>query len=296
VLPIVEKTGFRVGKDFFLAHCPERIDPGNRHYDVSNIPRVLGGVTEKCLSKAYDFYKAIIDADIVRLSSVKAAEATKMVENIFRDVNIAMVNELAMSFDVMDIDITEVIKGASTKPFAFMPHYPGCGVGGHCIPIDPYYLIERARENGFVHRFLSLARDINKRMPDYTMKRLLDGLMSLGKNIREAKIAVLGLAYKPDVDDTRESPAFDIISELEKLDANFDIYDPFVADKSTAKNLDEALSGKDCAVLVTAHTEFKKMTADKLNENGIGLVIDGRNFLDKDSIKKAGIIYLGIGR
>ena len=161
-MPILKKSIV----EFYLSHCPERIDPGNKEYDISNLPRVVGGINKESSIKTCEFYKKIINAQILELKSVKAAEATKIRENTFRDINIAFVNEMAMSFDKAGIDILEVIKGASTKPFAFMPHYPGAGVGGHCIPVDPYYLIEKAKQIGFSHKFLNLAREINNNMPN----------------------------------------------------------------------------------------------------------------------------------
>ena len=278
-------------RKYLLAHCPERIDPGNRKFNVENIPRVVGGVDKESLDKAYSFYKLIIDAEITKLSSLKAAEATKIMENSFRDINIAFINEMAKSFDKLGIDILEVIKGASTKPFAFLPHYPGCGVGGHCIAVDPYYLIERAREDGFNHKFLLLAREINNSMPKYTVSKLLRGLREINKKIEDVKITVLGLAYKANIDDIRESPALKIIEELKKINANFIAYDPYLLERSDAKKLDEALSS-DVLIIATSHNEFLNIY-DRLKN--IKLIIDGRNCLDKEKIPK-NIIYKGIGR
>lgn len=295
VVSILEKSGLKLENDFYVAHCPERIDPGNKKWTVKNIPRVIGGVNEESTNIAHAFYKEILDADIVKLSTVKAAEAVKIVENTFRDINIAFVNELAKSFDKIDIDVMEVIKGASTKPFGFMPHYPGCGIGGHCIAVDPYYLIENAEKNGFNHRFLKLAREINNSMPEYTVQKVILGLNKAGMCIKDTNISVLGLAYKGGVDDTRESPAFPIIALLEKLGANLTIFDPFILNQSTVKTLGEALGKNDCIVIVTDHPEYKKLSAEVLKENGIKVVIDGRNILNKEQIRKTGIIYLGIG-
>jgi len=295
LLPILEKSGLKQN-DFYIAHCPERIDPGNREWNVRNIPRVVGGINQNSTKIAYEFYKIIINAEVIKLSNVKAAEAVKIVENTFRDVNIAFVNELAKSFDLIDIDILEVIKGASSKPFGFMPHYPGCGVGGHCIAIDPYYLIEKAEESGFSHRFLKVAREINNSMPEYTVKKIIQGLNKAKKIINGSRIVILGLAYKPDVEDTRESPAFPIIEELKKWGANLTIFDPYRLDLSNVKTLKEALHKKDCLVIVTSHKEFKKINPETIKENGIKVVVDGRNILDKNKIKQLGIVYEGIGR
>ncbi len=188
VKPILEQSGFRIGKDIFLGHCPERIDPGNKKWTIEKIPRVIGALSIKGLKKATIFYESIIDAPIKKLSSIEAAEATKIVENAFRDINIAFVNELAKSFDKLEIDVIEVIEAASTKPFAFMPHYPGSRVGGHCISIDPYYLIEKSKSEGFEHKFLELARSINKSMPEYTIQRIIEGLNEVGRCIKDTKI------------------------------------------------------------------------------------------------------------
>ena len=211
VSPIMEKSG----KKFLLAHCPERIDPGNNDFTIERIDRVVGGINKESSDRAYEFYDSIISSgSVIQLSNVKAAEATKMMENTFRDINIAFVNEMAKSFDKAGIDIVEVIKGASNKPFAFMAHYPGAGVGGHCIPVDPYYLIEKAKSIGFSHKFLSLAREINNSMPAYTVEVLENELKKLKASIKNAKVGVLGLAYKADVDDTRERAALKVIEIL----------------------------------------------------------------------------------
>lgn len=256
VKPILEKSGLKTGDDFILAFCPERIDPGNKKWNVMNIPRVVGTIPGDKVSIVADFYRSIIDADIQELSSIKAAEAVKIMENTFRDINIAFINEMAMSFDSLGIDILEVIKGASTKPFAFMPHYPGCGVGGHCIPVDPYYLIERAKSAGFTHNFLSLAREINNSMPKYAANRLVDALNAVGKSVKGTKVTVLGVAYKGSVGDDRESPSYKIIAELEKLGADLKIFDPYIPSKSNVKTLDEALD-TEAIILATDHPEFR---------------------------------------
>ncbi len=295
ILPILERTGLKGGKEFYLAHCPERIDPGNKIYTLNNLPRVVGALSKEGLKKAAEFYRSFIDVNVVEVSSIKAAEATKIIENAFRDINIAFVNELARCFDRIGVDVTEVIKGAATKPFAFMPHYPGCGVGGHCISVDPYYLIEKAKGFGFDHKFLSLAREINNSMPAYTISKMVNGLNELGKSVKGTKITVFGLAYKPNVDDIRESPALEIISDLKKMGADLKVYDPWLLNKSTVKELDQAL---DCEVFVlcTAHDKFTKMDLNLLKEKGVKLVIDGRNCLDKEKIEELGIMYKGIGR
>ena len=296
-IPILKKQKLDAYKnDVFVAHCPERIDPGNKKWTIENLPRVVGGITKEATKKAAEFYRGIIGAEVVELSSVKAAEATKIMENTFRDINIAFVNEMAQSFDKAGIDITEVIRGASTKPFAFMPHYPGAGVGGHCIAQDPYYMIERGRQLGFNHEFLKLAREINNSMPHYTVELLENELKKLKKPIRGAKVGILGLAYKANVDDVRESPSFEIINLLKTKNADVYVFDPHVKKGSNVKDIDELLNKSDYIILATDHKEFKEMDFIKLKKNKILVVIDGRNCLDKDKIKSMGILYHGIGR
>jgi len=240
VKTLLEKSGLKAGKDFYLSHCPERIDPGNKKWTIKNIPRVFGSISQKGADRTKEFYQSILEAEVTRVSNIETAEAIKVVENTFRDVNIALVNELAKSFDIMGINIVEVIKGAATKPYAFMPHYPGCGVGGHCIPVDPYYLIERGKKEGFEHSFLSLARSINNSMPSYTIERVVEGLNEIKKSVKGINIAVLGLAYKSEIDDMRGSPAIEIIDGLKKMGANITIYDPYILEKSTVQNLESA--------------------------------------------------------
>ncbi len=297
VLPILEEiSGLKAGEDFYLAHCPERINPGDGKWSVANIPRVVGSLEERGLEMALHFYRSIISAGIRPMGSLKEAESVKIVENSFRDVNIAFVNELAMSFSKLGIDITNVIAGASTKPFAYMPHFPGCGVGGHCIPVDPYYLIEYAHKNGFEHHFLRLARRINNYMPEFTVERVAEALNEKKIPLNGSKVVVLGLAYKGDIDDTRESPSFDIIKSLKRWGAEVSVFDPYIPDKSTAKSLEEALKGADAVILATPHSAFKEITPAFLSENKVGVLVDGRNFFAKDDFLEAGIVYKGIGR
>lgn len=297
VKPILEKSGFKASEDFFLGHCPERIDPGNKKFNVENIPRVLSCLSKQGTEKAKKFYEAIVCAEILVLDKVKDVEAVKVVENTFRDVNIAFVNELAKSFDKMGIDIGEVIKGASTKPFGFMPFYPGPGVGGHCIAQDPYYLIARAEKAGFKHKFLSLAREINESMPVYTVNLVEEALKKIGKKLDNASIAVLGLSYKPDVDDTRKSPALELVKILKKNKASVKVFDPWAEKQSNVKSLNEAVKDADVVVLVTHHSAFvEKISPDFLAQNGVKAVVDTRNVLDKKGIKEKGLVFRGIGR
>ncbi len=293
--PILEKSGLICGEDFYLCFCPERIDPGNKKFKLKDIPRVVGGINKESTERAMNFYNSILDSEVLALSSPEVAEAVKIMENTFRDINIAFVNEMAKSFDRLGIDITEVIRGASTKPFAFMPHYPGCGVGGHCISVDPYYLIEQASKKGFEHRFLRLAREINNSMPDYSVERVIEGLNEIGKSVRGTEISVLGLAYKGNVDDTRESPAFEIIEKLKKMNGSVKVFDPHIPEMSNFKTLDEALCC-ECIVIVTDHDELKNLDLNLVKERGVKVIIDGRNILDKEKVKELGIVYKGIGK
>lgn len=296
VLPILQKSGLTVERDFYLAHCPERINPGDKNWDVRTIPRVLGAAGPESLRRATSLYTKLIDAKITLMNSLKEAEAVKMVENAFRDVNIAFVNELAMSFDKAGIDLISVIKGAASKPFAFMAHYPGAGVGGHCIPVDPYYLIRYGEANGFEHRFLKTARSINDRMPAYTVSLLAQALRKKRKQLAHATVALLGLAYKRDIGDERESPAHDIRDLLEKRGVTVRTFDPHVLDTSTHATLDDAMQDVDAVLIATDHSAFRALTPFHFMRSGVDIVVDGRNCLRKDDFEKSGILYSGIGR
>ncbi len=296
VAPLLETGGRKAGVDFLLGHCPERIDPGNREWTLTNIPRVVGGFDATSTETTVAFYRELLEAEITPMTSLRVAEAVKIVENAFRDVNIAFVNELAKSFDKIGIDVVEVIAGAATKPFGFLPHYPGSGVGGECISVDPYYLIERAGRSGFDHRFLKLAREINSSMPGYTVQRVITGLNEVGRSVKGSQIAVLGVAYKPSVADTRGSPSLPILAELKALGARVMAFDPHVPEQSDAESLEGALEGSECVVIVTAHPEFGDLSPQLLRENGVRVLVDGRNLLSKADVQEAGIVYKGIGR
>ena len=295
-LPILERTSGIHRNEFDFAHCPERINPGDARWDVRSIPRVIGARTPRALERASALYGKLVDGKIHKMGSIKEAEAVKMVENSFRDINIAFVNELAMAFDKAGIDLVNVLNGASTKPFGFMAHYPGCGVGGHCIPVDPYYLIRYGAENGFEHRFLATARRINERMPAYTVKILEDELAKQNKELKGATVALLGLAYKKDVPDVRESPALVIEKLLHEKGARVRAYDPYVVRASGPRSLDQALANADAALIATDHTFFRTLSPDQFSSKGISLVVDGRNCLDKNAFAVSNVAYRGIGR
>lgn len=295
ILPILETSGLKGGTDFDLGHCPERINPGDSKWNVTNIPRNVGALTNKGAEKIVDFYRSFLEAPVNIMKNIKEAEATKILENCFRDVNIAFINEMACSFDRLGIDIINVIKGSSSKPFAFLPHYPGCGVGGHCIPVDPYYLIGAARNIGFNHELLKLSRKINRSMPQYTVKLLEEQLGKLGKKISGAKIGLLGLSYKGGVGDLRESPALEIKRILEEKGADLHTFDPYLKELSSAKSLFDLLNQVEAIIIATDHTDFKKISPKELKKMGVKVVIDGRNCLNKSSFAESKILYKGIG-
>ena len=296
VEPIFAKAGFVVGKDYELAHSPERINPGDPKWNVTNIPRVVGSFTKAGLALAVEFYEDIIDAKIMPMETIREAEAVKIVENSFRDINIAFVNELAKSFDRLDINITNVIKGASTKPYAFMAHWPSCGVGGHCIPVDPYYLIERAKASGFNHEFLKIARKINNSMPEYTVELMQDALNTIKLPLNGTTIGLLGISYKANVADLRESPFFQIVKQLKKHGADVITFDPHTPTHSTEKSLEDILEKSTALILVTDHSEFKTIDPALFKQHNVQIIIDGKNCLDKLEIESNDILYKGIGR
>ena len=297
LIPILEfESDLTVERDFYFAYCPERINPGDDRFTTRNIPRVIGGAGPHSLERALKVYKSILDADITPMGSLKEAEAVKMVENAFRDVNIAFVNELAMAFDREGIDLVNVINGAATKPFGFMAHYPGCGVGGHCIPVDPYYLIEYGRKHGFTHHLLMSARTTNNHMPHYTIKLLREAMYFCECDMNNTPIALLGLSYKRDIGDMRESPALEIRDLLQQEGARVQTFDPHCVDHASAKTLEAALEGVKAIIIATDHDEFRTLTPEFLEERGIRIVIDGRNCLDKKAFQDSSISYNGIGR
>jgi len=275
-------SGLLAGKDFHLAFSPEREDPGNPDSKVAKIPKVVGGLTPACLEAAVALYGTAVDK-VIPVSSCAAAEATKLTENIFRSVNIALVNELKMIYEKMGIDIWEIIAAAKTKPFGFMAFYPGPGLGGHCIPIDPFYLTWKAREFGMHTRFIELAGEVNASMPDYVIAKVVDALNRQGKAVRGSKILLLGVAYKADVDDIRESPSLVLIERLEALGAEVDYNDPYVPVIPVTRE-HAALAGRksrpigkdyDCLLVATAHGEYDGVA---LRDLGVP-VVDSRGIV-----------------
>lgn len=281
LLPLFEKRGLKVGEEFFLIFSPEREDPGRKDYTTKNTPKVVGGVTQRCLEIGVALYSKIVDK-VIAVSSPKAAEMTKLLENIYRSVNIALVNELKMLCHRMGIDIWEVIEAAKTKPFGFEAFYPGPGLGGHCIPVDPFYLTWKAREYDFTTKFIELAGEINTNMPYYVIQKTMEVLNERGKTLKTAKVLVLGMAYKKDVDDMRESPSLELVRLLKGKGAIVDYNDPFIpvavshrkGFKMTSTELTEkVLKGYDCVLIATNHSiyDYKWIV-----ENS-ALVIDTRN-------------------
>ena len=284
MFPILAKTGLKVGKDFFLGYSPEREDPGNLRFPTSKIPKVVSGVTKSCLEMVKALYEQIIDRT-VPVSFPRVAESTKLLENIYRAVNIALVNELKMVFDRMGVDIWEVIEAAKTKPFGFQAFYPGPGLGGHCIPIDPFYFTWKARENEMHTRFIELAGEINTSVPYYVVQKTVKALNDHRRSINGAKILLLGMAYKPDVDDLRESPALKIMELLMQEGAKVDYNDPYIPELKptrkynfSAQSVDltpDNLSSYDVIIITTNHSSYNH----NLIYEHAKIIIDTRNAL-----------------
>lgn len=263
VKPILEKSGLKVGKDIFLAFSPERVDPGNKLYNTKNTPKVVGGITPDCTEVAAALYENILDGKVHRVSSPAVAEMEKLLENTYRNINIGLANEMAILCNKMGIDVWEVIEAAKSKPYGFTAFYPGPGVGGHCIPIDPFYLTWKAREYGYHTRLIETAGEINNYMPEFVLERSMKILNRFGKALKGADLFVLGVAYKQDIDDCRQSPALDVIHLLEKYGANVTYHDPYISSfqyrgkrykssELTAQRLQQA----DLVLLTTMHTVF----------------------------------------
>ncbi|MEO8481334.1 MAG: nucleotide sugar dehydrogenase [Acidobacteriota bacterium] len=283
VKPILEKRGLVAGRDFFLAFSPERVDPGNEKWTTRNVPKVVGGLTPACTALAKTLYGASVET-VVEVSSPRVAEMVKLLENTFRAVNIGLVNELALMCDRLGINVWEVVDAAATKPFGFMPFYPGPGLGGHCIPIDPFYLSWKVKEVGFEARFIELAGHVNGAMPHYAAQKVADALNTQAKAVRGSSILVLGVAYKRDIDDFRESPALDVMAELQQRGARLSYHDPYVPridgrdwpGGETIASVPltiEALGSADCVVILTDHRVFDYGLVLKHAH----LIVDSRN-------------------
>ena len=290
VLPILESTGLKAGIDFNLAFSPEREDPGNKEFNNSNIPKIVGGYTEKCLEIACLIYESV-GIKTVPVSTTKIAEAAKILENTYRAVNIALVNELKIIFDKMNIDIFEVIKAADTKPFGFQAFYPGPGLGGHCIPIDPFYLTWKAREYDYSTKFIELAGEINSRMPYFVIDKLVEALNENGKFLKNSKILILGMAYKKNIDDMRESPSLKLMDILINKGSEVEYSDPYIPvlpktrhynfEKKSIELNEDNLKKFDCVIVSTAHDIFDK---DFILKNS-SLILDTRNMFEIKGLK-----------
>ena len=284
MLPALESTGLKVGVDFFLAFSPERVDPGNPVYGTRNTPKVVGGITEDCRRVAVALYQPAIDS-LVPVSTTEAAELVKLLENTFRSVNIGLVNEMAIVCDKLGVDVWEVIEAAATKPFGFMKFLPGPGLGGHCIPIDPHYLAWKMRGLNYKTRFIDLAGELNTEMPMFWVRKLAEALNSQGKAVRGASVLVLGVAYKRDIDDIRESPALDIIRLLEGQGARVTYFDPHVPrfredgrEFQSVRLTPEIVGSVDCVMIVTDHTAVDYPMIKRTAK----LVVDTRNAIPKE--------------
>lgn len=280
VLPKLQQSGLKVGEDFFLCFSPERVDPGNPQFQTRNIPKVVGGITPACTEAGALFYRQALDK-VVPVSSTRVAEMVKLLENTFRMINIGLVNELALMCSRMNIDVWEIIDAAATKPFGFMPFYPGPGLGGHCIPIDPYYLSWKTKEAGFEARFIELAGYINGHMPEFVIEKIQNALNDATKPIRGSHIHIMGVAYKRDIDDVRESPALDVIMLLQQRGANVTFSDPYVnsiriGEGTVASSpAVESCAAADCVVIITDHKSVDYAPVVDRSK----LIVDTRNAL-----------------
>jgi UDP-N-acetyl-D-glucosamine dehydrogenase len=291
LLPMFEETGLKLDEDFLLAFSPERVDPGNPQFQTHNIPKVVGGVTPDSTEVAAFLYSQIVK-DVHAVSSARVAETAKLLENTFRAVNIGMANEMARLCYALNIDTWEVIRAAATKPFGFMAFYPGPGIGGHCIPLDPHYLSWKARQHGFDSRFIGLAEEVNSRMPEHVVQLVADGLNDESKSMKGSRVLLLGVAYKKDIDDVRESPALSIIDRLRARGAAVSYHDPFVKEVhfddahtegggeplSSVELNDAELRDSDCVIIVTDHSDIDYSRVTRLTS----LIVDTRNALNGD--------------
>jgi UDP-N-acetyl-D-glucosamine dehydrogenase len=294
IRPMMEEAGLKVGEDFYLAFSPERVDPGNKVYTIKNTPKVIGACTPECLKYAEAYYSSIVE-QVVGVSSTDAAEMVKLLENTFRAVNIGLVNEVALMCDVLGIDVWEVLGAAGTKPFGYMPFLPGPGLGGHCIPIDPHYLSWKLKSLNYYARFIELAGEINSSMPTYVTRKVTDALNDVERSVKGSKILLLGVAYKKDIDDVRESPALDVAKLLQVKGAEVCFHDPYVQEfkinGETLKSQEltaQLVAGADCVVLTTDHSDFDYQMILESSK----IVVDTRNAFGARGIKSDKIVKL----
>ncbi len=298
VRPILERSGLKAGKDFYLCFSPERIDPGNKKWPIEKIPKIVGGINIESRDAVCALYKNVFEA-VVPVSSAEVAESAKILENIFRNINIALINEMAVIFEKMGIDIWEVIEAASTKPYGFMPHYPGPGIGGHCIPLDPFYFSYRAKQFGMEARFIELAGKINRDMPYHVISLAEEALKKTGRDIKNARVSVLGVAYKKNISDTRESPAEAVIHGLLKKTPHVFVFDPHTEETfgGVAVGFEDALTGMDCIIPLVNHDYFRENDIEEkiVQFSPNCCIIDTRNFLDPKKLEK-GVYYKCLGK
>jgi UDP-N-acetyl-D-glucosamine dehydrogenase len=298
----IKDAGLKPGQDVALAFSPERVDPGNKKYNIRNTPKVVGGIDAASTQAATALYSSIVEAGVVVMPDLATAESVKMVENIFRGVNIALINEMALIFEKMGINTWQVVKAASTKPFGFMAHYPGPGVGGHCIPLDPMYMSYRAKQFGIVPRFIELSRETNEYMKEHTVDLTKTALKRARVPLRKATVAVMGLSYKKDISDTRESPSAGIIEQLAKAVGRVIVHDPKAESIKTSAGtfrstaMRSVLAQADCLVFVTDHSEFASLTPGKLSGRRVKAIVDTRDLFSRESVEAAGLVYEGLGK
>lgn len=330
VIPRLESiTNMKAGEDFHVAHCPERVNPGDPFWTVENIPRVVGATSEKGLKQAAKFYASILGGhafgvheiklsinpkfslnddgslnvsqvplgSVTMMRSIRDAEAVKAMENTVRDVNIALVNELAKISDVLDLDVVDIIGGMATKPFGKGPFYPGVGVGGHCIAVDPEWLKAASKKAGYMPEMIQLARSTNNGMPEYTVSLMQNMLNDLGFPLKGARVLVLGVAYKKNTDDPRESPFYNVRELLKKKGADVDIFDSWIRCENTVESLDEGLKKAKAVLIVTEHSDIiREFESKDLKNLPLEVVVDGRNCLTAEDVRSQGVLYSGIGR
>jgi nucleotide sugar dehydrogenase len=304
IIPIIEKeSALKLNEDFGVCSCPERADPGKIIDNFDKVTRIVGGCSKEVGETIVKLYRSITNADIIRLSTPGTANAVKLTENIFRDVNIALINELAVLYEKLGIDVKEVIKGASTK-YNFQPHYPGPGVGGPCLPANPYYIIQDADKKDYIPFLIRVAREVNDRMPAYTLDLIVDALNFVGKSVKGTTITVLGLSYKANVRDIQISPSLKVTNLLKEKDAKLRVWDPYYKGETIDEihitdSFQEAISDTECIILLTDHEEFKNIDFASIIEEGKNenplVFVDSRNVYDPDTLPKK-LIYCGVGR
>lgn len=303
IVPLLEKgSGMKAGTDFGVASCPERANPGAILRDMRSVPRIVGGINSKSLETAATIYEKVFGVKVVKLSSPKAANAAKLMENIFRDVNIALANEFALLFERLGIDTDEVIRACSTK-YNFVPHFPGAGVGGPCLPSNSYYLITESIRVGNIPYLVRMAREINDRMPEHVVALVTEAMNDVGKVVKESKIAVLGLSYKPNIRDLQLSPMEKVCDKLKKMGARLTLYDPYyrgeiVYSIKVANDVENAVSNADCILVGTAHKEIRSIDISMLARlsNMPAAIVDTSQAIDPEEARKAGLVYRGVGR